>query len=203
MAFRAICGRFVPTAPDVRSSRDLEHRSTATAPTPAAKGSAAEDAWMDRRTHNCPQPGGIPCLCLSQSSTSPAPVGTAPTGQLRQGRQKEKKTKCYGPCFLITLQRSENGGRARRGESHSRDVKQHVPVPALGTVSEESQFSYNGYERSSAADVVCFLNHPLLRGSNKTSIGGAAEGAGAVQSGEEEAERGPYRSPELPERRLY
>ena len=39
-------------------------------------------------------------------------------------------------------------------------------------------------------------------GSEEQVLRGAAEGAGAVQSGEEEAEGGPYRSLHLPERRL-
>jgi len=39
-------------------------------------------------------------------------------------------------------------------------------------------------------------------GSGEQLLGGAAEGAGAVQSGEEEAEGRPYHSLPLPERRL-
>ena len=39
-------------------------------------------------------------------------------------------------------------------------------------------------------------------GSGEQILQGAAEGAGAVQSGEEEAEGGPYRSLQLPDRRV-
>lgn len=54
------------------------------------------------------------------------------------------------------------GERVRWGESHRRKT---VPaVLALVTVSKESQFKYNGHQRSSAADVVCLLNHPFIEG---------------------------------------
>jgi len=39
-------------------------------------------------------------------------------------------------------------------------------------------------------------------GSGEQALQGAAEGAGAVQSGEEEAEGRPSRSPQLPDRRV-
>lgn len=40
-------------------------------------------------------------------------------------------------------------------------------------------------------------------GESKTCEEGAAQGTGAVQSGEEKAERRPHHTPELPERSLH
>lgn len=123
----------------------------------------------DRQTHNHPQPGGTHCYHLSQSSTGLLhPQARCQWYSCSEEGKRRTKKQHYGLCCLVTLQRSEDGKRVGQAESYSRDVKQSVPLLAFVTVREENQFKYNG-QRSSVADVVCFLNHPFIEG-NTTSI---------------------------------
>lgn len=140
-----------PLSPTPRCSCDLEHHGTAAAPAPAGERNADGEGQTD--TH-LPPAQGTHCHHLSQSSTSPEPMGTAPMGQVQWGREK----KCYDRCCLVMLQRSEDRESVGQGESYSQDVKHYMPVLVLVTISRES------HQRSSAAVVVCFLNHLCIEG---------------------------------------
>lgn len=137
----------------------VEHHGTAAAPTPAGERNAAGEGQTDTRPAPArwhpllaPEPQQHVSCAHRHSANGTAPVTKG------KGEQKSIMVR----VALSHFREVKMGERVRWGESHRRKT---VPaVLALVTVSKESQFKYNGHQRSSAADVVCLLNHPFIEG---------------------------------------